>query len=74
MKRLIHKIEKHLVDDWREAMRWASVWLTALVGMLATAQEYLPLMKEHLPEGWVKYATLAIIIARLWKQRSKNAA
>lgn len=59
MKKLI------LIPDWRQAWRYASVRLAALLALLSTAYDYLPAIQSYLPEGWVKWFALAIILARV---------
>lgn len=68
-KSLWARIERHLVDDWRHWHKWASVrWALLLLG-LSELQEYLPGVKEYLPEKWVKYIAIAIVVARVLKGR-----
>lgn len=68
-RRWWRRVEKHLVDDWRRWHKWASIrWAALLLGLLEL-QDYLPRIKEYLPDGWVKYFAFAIIIARLLKPR-----
>ena len=68
MGNLFSKLESRLVDDWRKAHKWLTVWVAALIAVLAEAQDQLPLVREYLPDGWVKFAALAVIVARLYKQ------
>lgn len=58
-----------LIDDWKQAHKFLTVRLAGLLGMVAAAYEYLPAMREYVPDGWMKYAFAAIIVARLWKQK-----
>ena len=57
-----------LIDNWKRAYKYLSVQATALLALVATAYEYLPAVREYLPEGWVKYAALVIIVARVIQQ------
>ena len=61
-------VKRRLVEDWRQAHKWLSVQLAAGIAVLAEAQDQLPIVREYLPEGWVKYAALAVLAARLIKQ------
>ncbi len=63
-----------LVSDWREAHRWLSVQLAALITLLAMAYDYLPAVRENLPEGWVKYAVPLILLGRILDQKNKSKA
>ncbi len=58
-----------LVPDWRHAWRFLSVRLAAVIALLATAYDYLPAIRDYVPEGWVKWAALLIIAARVMNQR-----
>lgn len=63
-----------LIPDWRDAWRFLSVQAAAAVALLATAYDYLPAVREYLPEGWVKWAALLVIAARILNQRMPGAA
>lgn len=54
-----------LVSRWSEAWKWGSVQLAALLAAVAALEAQLPLLAAYLPEHWVSYACLAIIVARL---------
>ena len=58
-----------LVPDWRHAWRFLSVQLAAVIALLATAYDYLPAIRDYVPEGWVKWAASLIIAARVMNQR-----
>ena len=45
-----------------------SVHLTGLVSILAFAYDYLETAHKYLPDGWFKWAALAILVARVIKQ------
>lgn len=59
-----------LIEDWRQCWKLASVYLSALLAALAAAYEYLPELQQYLPAGWVKWAFLTILFARLIRQAS----
>lgn len=58
-----------LIPEWRDAWRFLSVQLAAAIALLATAYDYLPAIRDYLPEGSVKWAALLIIAARVMNQR-----
>lgn len=58
-----------MIHSPKAAWRWFSVQATIAVGLLAAASDFLPEIKEHLPEGWYKWAALLILAARLIKQK-----
>lgn len=60
-----------MMHDVRAAWRWLSVQAAIIVAALATASEYLPEVREYLPDGWVKWAALAILVARMVKQKER---
>jgi hypothetical protein len=57
-----------LIDEWKQAHKLFSAQLATVFGMLAMAYEYLPEMKQYMPDGWYKYAFFAILLARLIRQ------
>ncbi|MDR3323258.1 MAG: hypothetical protein LBS89_03540 [Zoogloeaceae bacterium] len=63
-----------LIPDWRLAWRFSSIWLAAATALLSTAYDYLPAIREAIPDGWVKWAAIAIIAARIVHQRRPENA
>lgn len=61
---------KILIEDWKQSWKFLSVQLAAALALLDVAYEYLPAAQSYLPEGWVKWIALAIIVARVIKQRN----
>lgn len=61
-----------LIEDWKSAYKFLSVWVAAVLGLLATAYEYLPSVQTYLPEGWVKWFALLIIAARVIHQNTNG--
>lgn len=59
-----------LIEDWKQSWKFLSVQLAAALALLDVAYEYLPAVQSYLPEGWVKWIALAIIVARIIKQRN----
>lgn len=63
-----------LIDDWKDSWKFLSVQLAAALALLDTAYEYLPAVQTYLPEGWVKWIALAIIVGRIIKQNGERNA
>lgn len=63
-----------LIEEWKKAYKFFTVQLAALLVLLDVAYEYLPAVQSYLPEGWVKWLALAIIVARVVKQRGVSDA
>ena len=59
-----------LVPDWKQSWRFLSVQLAGLLAVVQAAYEYLPAIQQYLPEGWVKWFAIAIIVARVVRQQS----
>ena len=57
-----------LIPNWREAWKFMSVQLAAILALLSFAYDYLPAVQQYLPEGWVKWMALGIIVVRIVKQ------
>lgn len=63
-----------LVDDWKDSWKFLSVQLAVALALLDTAYEYLPAVQTYLPDGWVKWFALAIIVGRVIKQNGERNA
>ena len=61
-----------LIPDWRQAWTYLSMHAAVLLGLLAAAYDYLPAARTYMPDGWVKWGALVIIIARLINQPDKG--
>lgn len=62
-----------LIENWRSAWRMLSVQLATLLALVATAYEHLPIMQAYMPEGWVKWAALLVVVARIIQQPKLHA-
>lgn len=58
-----------LIPEWKRAYRYLTVQAAAGLALISAAYDYLPVVREYMPEGWVKYAALVIIVVRLLQQR-----
>lgn len=58
-----------LIPEWKRAYRYLTVQAAAGLALISAAYDYLPAVREYMPEGWVKYAALVIIVVRLLQQR-----
>lgn len=57
-----------LIDGWKKAYRLFTVQLAVLLGIVATAWDYLPALQQYLDPQWVKWFALAMVLARIVKQ------
>lgn len=57
-----------LIDEFKQAHKFLSVQIAAILGVAASAYEFLPAARDYLDPTWVKYIALAILIARVIKQ------
>jgi len=66
---------KYLVDNWKQAPKWASMWATLLLGAwLSVPDEQKTALLEAfgIAPAWVTRALLvSIVVGRLWKQKNK---
>jgi len=62
-----------LIDGWKAAHRLFTVQLAALLGLVATAWDYVPALQQYLDPAWVKWVALAIIAARVIQQNKATA-
>lgn len=61
-----------LVENWRQAHKWLSVQLAALIGLLSLGLDYAPQLAQYLPQNWMKWAAVAFIVARVIRQKSQE--
>lgn len=69
MFKITEKIKGLFIDDLPQAYKKFSIIIGAFVLGVLELQGYLPELQQYLPEEWVKYAVLLIIIARVIKQK-----
>lgn len=62
-----------LIPDWHQAWRFLSVQAAAVLALLAACYDYLPAVRDYLPDGWMKWAALLIIVARIMNQKAAGA-
>lgn len=82
-------LDKHLVPDWRQSWRWASLQgaatrsTIAVLGVLQASPDLLLQLIPFLPSGTVRVALVALVILvvfvwpvveRLWNQGEDNDA
>jgi hypothetical protein len=57
-----------LIENWKEAHKFLSVWAAGLLGLIAALEPHWPELQTRLPPGWAAYGAGAILIARLVRQ------
>ena len=62
------KIEAFLIDDWKKAFTFLSVWFYIIIGVLAIVPTYLPQFQGYVPEKYISIIAVLGIVARLVKQ------
>jgi hypothetical protein len=63
-------IKDHLVEDAHKCWRWLSVQFAVLLVLLDLGLPYLPTLKEYLPAHVVSILAGAIVVARVYRQKS----
>ena len=74
---LIDFMDKHAVENWRDAKRWMSLWFPAICGAaIEVGGAYSEQILAHLPASWVPHiialAFWACMGARFVKQIKKE--
>jgi hypothetical protein len=64
---------KMLIENWKSAYKYLTVQLAAGLLILSEAFEYLPMLKEYVPQNYVMYVSIAIIVARIVAQPKVSA-
>ena len=68
LNKLWLKIEARLIDGWQCFYKLMTVWIATAMIFVSMAYEYLPVIQQYLPEGWVRWMAGAVIVARIIKQ------
>lgn len=63
-----------LVDDWKDAWKWHSVWIAAVLAALPVAWASMPAdLKSAVPDTWLPYISgvmfLAFLVGRVRAQK-----
>lgn len=61
-------IKTWLIPTWKQAYKYITVQLAAILVMVSFAYEYLPVLQDNLPTDYSKWIGLAIIVARIVSQ------
>lgn len=61
-----------LIPNWKKAWKFACVWVAALTGFVEILYRNMVEVQQFLPEGWITYATIAVVIARVLDQGGMN--
>lgn len=67
---MLEKIKQHLIEDIRDAWKFASVWLMAAAGAADLLYDHMPFVQQYMPQGTVSALAALAIAARLYKQKS----
>lgn len=67
---MLEKIKQHLIEDIRDAWKFASLWLIAAAGCADLLYEHMPFAQQYLPDNAVAYLAGAAIFARIYKQKN----
>ncbi len=62
-----------LIPNWKSAHKYLTVQLAAGLALVSQAYDYIPILKEYLPQNYVTYIALAIIVARIVAQPKVSA-
>lgn len=64
----LQKIESYLIDDWKKAFTFLSVWFYIIIGVLALIPSFIPQIQGYVPEKYISIIAVLGIVARLVKQ------
>lgn len=57
-----------VIKEWKQAWRLYSVQLAGVLVALDVLNDHLPMMHAYLPDAWVRWFALAIILGRVIRQ------
>lgn len=66
----LEKVKDNLVDDFRDAWKFASVWIIAAIGVLDLLYEQMPFVQQYMPSGTVTVLAGMALVARLYRQKN----
>lgn len=69
---IIKKIEACLVADWKIAYKWMSVQIAAIIVLLPIIDANMPALQPYIPAHAYQYLGLAIVVARMIKQKKDS--
>ena len=58
----------NLIPNWRVAYKYLTVQLAAVMLVLSTGVEVLPMLAAYLPTNWVQIMAALILLARMIQQ------
>lgn len=61
-------MKKYLIAEWRQAYKYVSVQLAALMAILVSLEPFVPQITAMLPPHWQAYLSIAILVARVIQQ------
>lgn len=59
---------KYLIPEWKQAYKYVSVQLAALLTVLLSLEPLVPQITAYLPPHWAAYLSGAILLARVIQQ------
>lgn len=62
-----------LIPNWKDSWSFLSVQMAALLALLDVAYEYLYVVQTYLPQHYVRWCALAIIVGRIVNQSRRQA-
>jgi len=57
-----------LIDDWRRAHRFLSMWVALFVGLFIAIEQFSPSFAEFMPDWWPGVGAALFALARVLKQ------
>lgn len=66
----LKSFRRHLIDDIRDAWKFASLWLIAAAGCADLLYDHMPFVQQYMPQGTVSVLAGLALVARLYKQKS----
>lgn len=71
MNNFIAKLEGILIDNWRKAYKFASVWICSAALLLLELEPHIAILQGHVGPDTMKYILAAILVARVIKQKAQ---
>lgn len=66
----LKSFRRHLIDDIRDAWKFASLWLIAAAGCADLLYEHMPFAQQYMPQGTVSVLAGLALLARIYNQKA----
>lgn len=71
---MLNKLKQCLINDWKQAYKFVSVQIAAVLVFLPMLMPYMPELAQYMPANWYQWLGGAIVVARIIAQKKATDA